>query len=150
MRRVFICIGLCTALFAGLAQAATIYQWKDTQGTLHYGSQPPDGVKATIISTGKSNGSSMRVTPPKVETAAQPSKIESQAEIDARIKQQAADDDAKLKEYCSTMRDNLGKLRNYPRVMSNENGQVTRLTEEDRQARLAETEAKIAEICQDL
>jgi len=52
------------------------------------------------------------------------------------------------KRYCETLRTNLAQLENNPRVRVEENGEVRRITEEERQSRIAEAKQKIGENCQ--
>ncbi|MFT0211736.1 DUF4124 domain-containing protein [Pseudomonas sp. F1_0610] len=146
MRRAFICFGLCAALFAGVAQANAIYQWTDAQGSIHYGSKPPDGVNAKIISTGQQRSFGSNTEPAKVD---EPNKPATQADIDKKVQEEAAERDKKLQEYCTNIRNNLAQLKYNSRVMSNENGVVVRLTEEERQARIVEAENGIKEYCKD-
>lgn len=145
MRRAFICFGLCAALFAGVAQANVIYQWTDAQGSMHYGSKPPDGVKAKIISTGQQRS----FGPSTGQTVDEQKKPTAQADIDKKVQDEVAERDKKLQEYCTNIRNNLAQLKYNSRVMSNENGVVVRLTEEERQARIAEAEEGIKEYCKD-
>ena len=41
---------LCTALFAGAAQAVDVFKWTDSKGVVHYGDRPASGVAASTIS----------------------------------------------------------------------------------------------------
>jgi hypothetical protein len=123
--------------------AAQVYKWVDAQGVTHFGAQPPQGQQVETVNT---------VTAP-AKPAATPQSVEQdeaeadQSNIDRKVKQQVAAQEAERKRYCETMRTNLAQLQNNPRVRVEDNGETRRLTEEERQSRINETRDKIAENC---
>ncbi|EHY75957.1 hypothetical protein PstZobell_00792 [Stutzerimonas stutzeri ATCC 14405 = CCUG 16156] len=144
MRFMFLAGGLLLAL-CGNVMAAQVYKWVDAQGVTHFGAQPPQGQQVETVNT---------VTAPakpaaKPDTSA-PDETGSEADqnsIDRKVKQQVAAQEAERKRYCESMRTNLAQLQNNPRVRVEDNGETRRVTEEERQARIAETRDKIAEHC---
>jgi hypothetical protein len=138
----FLAGGLVLAL-CGNVMAAQVYKWVDAQGVTHFGAQPPQGQQVETVNT---------VTAP-AKPAATPAPVaedETEADqqsIDRKVKQQVAEQEAERKRYCETMRTNLAQLQNNPRVRVEEKGETRRITEEERQARIAETRDKIAENC---
>jgi len=138
----FLAGGLVLAL-CGNVMAAQVYKWVDAQGVTHFGAQPPQGQQVETVNT---------VTAP-AKPAATPALVaedETEADqqsIDRKVKQQVAEQEAERKRYCETMRTNLAQLQNNPRVRVEEKGETRRITEEERQARIAETRDKIAENC---
>lgn len=142
MRFMFLAGGLVLAL-CGNVMAAQVYKWVDAQGVTHFGAQPPQGQQVETVNT---------VTAP-AKPAATPALVaedETEADqqsIDRKVKQQVAEQEAERKRYCETMRTNLAQLQNNPRVRVEEKGETRRITEEERQARIAETRDKIAENC---
>ena len=52
-----------------------------------------------------------------------------------------------LKVYCERIRKDLAQMKASPRVRVEENGELRRLTEEERQDRIAKSEASIKENC---
>jgi hypothetical protein len=44
--------------------SAVVYKWIDADGRVHYGDQPPDGVKAEIVQLLGTHSSGIGVTPP--------------------------------------------------------------------------------------
>lgn len=143
MRRLIL-TGSLLALFSGLAVAGQIYQWTDASGQIHYSSQPPQGVQSTLVST----GSSKPKAPPAPAVVTPPSDAEdSQKDIDAKVKQEVAKQQAELKKYCETLRTNLSQLENNPRISIEENGETRRLTEKERQAQMADAQKSIKENC---
>jgi len=140
----FLAGGLLLAL-CGNVMAAQVYKWVDAQGVTHFGAQPPQGQQVETVNT---------VTAPakpaaKPDTSA-PDETGSEADqnsIDRKVKQRVAAQEAERKRYCESMRTNLAQLQNNPRVRVEDNGETRRVTEEERQARIAETRDKIAEHC---
>lgn len=144
MRSLIVAGSLLFAL-SGSLMAGQIYKWVDAQGVTHFGAQPPAGQAAETLNT--------VVAPPK---PAMPANTPEQAatgdteqrEIDRKVKEQVASQEAERKRYCETLRTNLAQLENNPRVRVEENGEVRRITEEERQSRIAEAKQKIGENCQ--
>ena len=143
MRRIILTGSLLLALSAS-AMAGQVYKWVDAQGNTHFGAQPPQGQAATSINT--------IAAPPKASAPAAPAlpSFEDDAEqqaADAKVKKAVAAEDAEIKKYCESVRNNLAQLRNNPRILTEVLGEPRRLTEEERQARIAESEKNIAENC---
>lgn len=143
---------LAVTLFAGLllsgiacAQAATIYKWTDSQGQVHFGSQPPVGYDSERITT-RSRNSTTAAEPAGTQDTHQETG-ESQKEIDARVRREVAREQAELKAFCTDMRTRLSQLKNNPRLLAEVDGEMVRLSEEERQRRIGEAEDKISEFC---
>lgn len=143
MRRMILACSVLLALSTG-ATAGQIYKWVDAQGNVHFGSQPPEGQQAAEVNP---NINQPKLSSEKKPQAAAPAEDSEQESIDAKVKEDVAKQEAERKKYCETVRTNLSQLQNNPRVRVEEKGEVRRLTEEERQARIAETEKAIAENC---
>ncbi|WP_028240363.1 DUF4124 domain-containing protein [Stutzerimonas azotifigens] len=132
---------LLLALSTGVS-AGQVYRWVDAEGITHFGSQPPEGQVAQPISTvTRTYQPGMPVVPDAPAADAE------QERIDREVKGQVAAREAELKQYCETLRTNLAQLKNNPRVRVEENGEMRRLGEEERQARIGETEHRIDTDC---
>lgn len=144
MRFMFLAGGLLLAL-SSTAMAAQVYKWVDAQGVTHFGAQPPQGQQVETVNTvtAPARPAAASQASPQGEPAAAPD----QRSIDRQVKQQVAEQEAERKRYCETLRTNLAQLQNNPRVRVEENGEVRRITEEERQARITETQEKIVENC---
>ena len=143
MRRMILACSVLLALSTG-ATAGQIYKWVDGQGNVHFGSQPPEGQEAASVNP---NISQPKVAPPKPKVAAE-AVDKQQEEVDEKVKQDVAKQEAERKKYCEAVRGNLAQLRNNPRVrVEEEGGEIRRLTEEERQSRIAESEKAVAENC---
>ena len=136
---------LCGCLILGLSSlsmAGQIYKWVDAQGVTHFDAQPPP--------TGQASQVTLPAAPPP--TAAPKPKPENtvdreQVAADTKVKQQVAEQEKQRKAYCDGARINLAQLRNNPRVMENVAGELRRMTEEQRQARIGEMQKAIEQNC---
>ena len=142
MRLTILAGGLLLALSSGV-MASQVYKWVDAQGVTHFGAQPPQDQSAEVLNT---------ATPPPKPIAAEPIEPEptagsEQRDIDRQVKKQVAEQEAERQRYCTTLRTNLAQLQNNPRVRVEEEGQMRRLNEEERQTRIGETKQKIADTC---
>jgi len=138
----FLAGGLVLAL-CGNVMAAQVYKWVDAQGVTHFGAQPPQGQQVETVNTVTAPAKSTTMPAPVAEDETE---VDQQS-IDRKVKRQVAEQEAERKRYCETMRTNLAQLQNNPRVRVEEKGESRRITEEERQARIAETRDKIAENC---
>jgi|TARA_A100001391_G_scaffold157254_2_gene115485 hypothetical protein len=138
----FLAGGLVLAL-CGNVMAAQVYKWVDAQGVTHFGAQPPQGQQVETVNTVTAPAKSTTMPAPVVEDETE---VDQQS-IDRKVKRQVAEQEAERKRYCETMRTNLAQLQNNPRVRVEEKGETRRITEEERQAKIAETRSKIAENC---
>lgn len=138
------------ALFCLSAVAnAQIYKWVDENGNMQFSQFPPeDQVAETIeIKTAKpvdTEGAQKEIDDliTSQEDAAKAAE-EAQAEAEAAEKEQAA-----KAENCRIARANLTNYQNNPgRRVSDENGNITYIKEEDRQAKMKEFQAQIDEFC---
>jgi hypothetical protein len=146
MRRMIITSSLLLAMSA-TAMASQVYKWVDEKGVTHFSAQPPQGQQATSVNTA--------TPPPKTavveETKAAPT-FESiadpeQAAIDEKVKQEVAAKEAERKKYCADVRTNLAQLENNPRVRVEVDGEIRRLSEEERQTRITEAQKSISDNC---
>ena len=146
MRRMIITSSLLLAISA-TAMAGQVYKWVDAQGVTHFSAQPPQGQEASTINTAlpvpKPAPAEPTKPPPTFESIANPE----QAAIDAKVKQDVAAKEAERKKYCEEVRTNLAQLQNNPRLRMEVEGEVRRLSEEERQARIAETQKSITDNC---
>ncbi len=141
---IILCAGL---LLSGITsvQAATVYKWVDSQGQTHFGSQPPLGLDSERLNT--------RIHAPAAQAgsseqaATDGSEERAQKEADREVKRQVAQEQAELETFCRDMRTRLAQLKNNPRLLAEVDGQMVRLSEEERQNRIRETEEKISEFC---
>jgi len=125
------------------AMAGQVYTWVDKQGVTHFSEQPPSDQASSTLSTA--------APPPRLPAAEKlpppPSSDPDQEGIERKVKRDIAIQEAKRREYCETIRTNLAQLENNPRLRAQINGEMRRLTEEERQARIAEAKRAIEGSC---
>ncbi|MHC8323976.1 DUF4124 domain-containing protein [Pseudomonas sp. GB2N2] len=139
MRTFFLAASLLIGI-SPVCMAAQIYKWIDEQGVTHFDAQPPQGREATTVVTPSS---------PSEKPAALPNSntIGDQKAIDQSVKKQVAEQQAKLNAFCEQARTNLAQLQNNPRIREEVDGEMRRLTDEQRQERTAEAQRQITEHC---
>ena len=146
MRRMMITSSLLLAMSA-TAMASQVYKWVDAQGVTHFSAQPPQGQDADSINTAtpppKPAVAEEKKAAPTFESIADPE----QAAIDEKVKQDVAAKEVERKKYCVDVRTNLAQLQNNPRLRMEVDGELRRLSEEERQSRISETQKSIAENC---
>lgn len=139
-------LACCVLLLCTPLSAAQIYKWVDAQGVTHFSSEPSAQAKSEKVSP---NVFQPKAPPsdPSISTQSAHETIKTQAEIDRDVRKQVAKENAELKKYCTELRYNLAHLKNNPRILAEVDGKPTRLTEEDRQARIADIEQSLNERC---
>jgi hypothetical protein len=138
MRTIFFMVSL---LISPLCTAAQIYKWVDAQGVTHFDAQPPQGQETTTVVTPSSSVSQPATLPGSKA-------IGNQQDIDNTVKKQVAEQQAQLKAFCVQARTNLAQLQNNPRLREDVEGEMRRLTDQQRQERISETQKQIAQNCQ--
>ncbi|MDB6446717.1 MULTISPECIES: DUF4124 domain-containing protein [Pseudomonas] len=136
---------LTASLLAGLSpmcMAGQVYKWVDAQGVTHFGSQPPQGAEATTVIKSAPSPAGKPPAPPTGGA------IGDQKVIDQEVKKQVAEQEAQLKAFCEQARTNLAQLQNNPRLREEVEGEIRRLTDEERRQRIDETRQQIEEHCQ--
>lgn len=147
MRRTILLGSLMLALSAPV-MAAQVYKWVDAQGVTHFGAQPPADAKAATVDTKIAQPPSGFPLPPKAAPTLPPSADEKQKAADEKVKQEVAQQEAERAKYCDTLRTNLAQLKNNPRIrIADDNGDMRKIPEEERQARITETEQDLQKNC---
>ncbi|MFS2157334.1 DUF4124 domain-containing protein [Pseudomonas sp. Pseusp122] len=141
-----ILVAALTLALSTASQAAQIYKWVDAQGVTHFDAQPPAGQQVQQIDVQKPPP-----PPPAPATVAKPAPdpAASQKAIDDKVRKQVAEQEAKRKEICETLRTNLAQLQINSRVRLQVGSEVRRMTEEERQQQLTQTQKSLDESCKD-
>ncbi|RMD71644.1 MAG: DUF4124 domain-containing protein [Gammaproteobacteria bacterium] len=130
-------------LFAALpAYGATIYKWIDEKGITHFSQTPPPQGNAQEIS--------FELPPPPPEGSLEKLKApEKTKEASLEDKRRQAEEQARIrKEVCSDLQKRLETLQGHARLYTkDEKGNITWLTEEQRQKLIKETQARLKEFC---
>lgn len=149
-------LGVALATSAG----AEIYRWTDDSGQVHYGGNPPANVDAEVVDNparepaGESGNNGTRAEADEAEggsgdegaddgTAEQDDDNSEQADSNAD-----EEDNAQLAEACDTARQNAEVFGDESvRRVRTEDGEVERITPEQREQRLEEAQSFIDEHC---
>jgi hypothetical protein len=145
------------AMFAPQVGATSVYKWVDEKGVTQYSTTPPPGMPAQTIKaepnkqvapekvasdTGKDNKGAAEGIPG--ETTAQTSPEGKRPDDPQRAEQKAIGE-----KVCQELRDNLERMQRYTRLYEKDaQGEITWLTEEQRQQRIEETQQQIKEFCE--
>ncbi|MCY1295670.1 hypothetical protein D9M68_197940 [compost metagenome] len=149
MHRMILAGSLLLALSTS-AMASQVYKWVDAQGVTHFGAQPPEGQQATSVNTSvpKPRPSLPRLDSEQPEPSPPTSTpVGDQKAIDEKVKADVATQEAERRKYCETVRTNLAQLQNNPRLRAEVDGEMRRLSEEERQSRIKDAEKAISENC---
>ncbi len=139
---------LCiAALFGALLfepAMARMYKWVDEDGQVHYSQQPPMDKKSEHI----------KATPPPRSSGKSADKDTKEADAEQataeedETKQYKVETEASIKRNCKQARDKLTSFTMRGRVQVNEGGTYRTLTEEERQAGIAEAKKRIKQYCE--
>jgi hypothetical protein len=152
LNRYLVVIGLSFgfAVSAPPVHPASVYKWVDEKGVTQYSTTPPPGKPAQEIKV------QPEVTPgtepeskgvPEQPTAPTPPGTDGEGK--QPDDKQRAEQKAIGEKVCQELRDNLARLQQYARIYEKDDkGEVTWLTEEQRQQRTEETQKQIKEFCE--
>ncbi|MBD1601017.1 DUF4124 domain-containing protein [Pseudomonas typographi] len=126
------------------ASAAQIYKWVDAQGVTHFDAQPPAGQNAQPVQI---NAPQPASPPGDSDGEPAPKPDNQQRAVDASVRQQVQQQQQQTDDYCQQARTNLAQLNNNPRVRMEVDGEMRRLTEEERQKQIATTQQGIDDNC---
>lgn len=131
---------------------AAIYRWVDDQGRAHYTETPPppgNKDRGTVINTtGPASGAQQQA---EQRSNAMQERLKTFRDNREKQEKEAADQAAEVKRQatnCSAARSNLSKLENRRmRRLTDPEGNVTMLTEEERGKKIAAARKQIRENC---
>lgn len=135
---------------AGLAQAA-MYKWVDENGVTQYSQYPPPNRKTEVVAPPPPPAEDPEGAQKKLESLLQKQDEQRKAATTAEEERNKAQDEAALREKnCQIARGNLEKLTTGGRKrFVGPDGVASYLTDEDREARIAEAQKQIQEFCKD-
>lgn len=127
---------------------AGMYKWVDEQGVTHYSQNPPPGGKAQAIKPPPTPADSETAVKRLEAQRQEAQKRREAGQRDARESQKNAESQAIREESCRLAQKNLGTLEAHSRVaVQDADGNMKRLSEEERQAQLAEAKKQVEEYC---
>lgn len=139
-RAVRIAAASVLVLAAGAAAAADVYRWQDDDGTVNYGTSPPPGVEAERVGVdpGEPTGES-----PDLGDGSAPGDEAADADEDAD------DEPALSSEECADLEERLVMIEANPAgiLIEDDEGNVTRMAQEDRDAEMEQIREALDEHC---
>lgn len=138
-------IAFGAALISAAASAA-VYRWVDAQGQVHYGDRPPVDVRAESIPPALPPGDdgAYQALQDYVRTLeAQRAERAKEAEQQHQKEEHAA----ARKAECESSRERRSRLERPRQLEYQPDGSARRLTEEERQLRIQETDQRVADAC---
>lgn len=138
-------ISLAALAFSTSLLAGTIYTWVDDAGVVHYSQQQPSNVDARKIYTEDMEPAKIGTYVPQKKSS---TKVETELEKSAKIinekdKQQARD-------ICENAKHSLSVLQTHSKLnqQNKDTGETVAMTEEQRQAAIAENTERVSLFCQ--
>jgi len=148
IKRVLMCCGGATILFAVTATANDIYKWTDANGEVHFGQERPAGTNATQVrlshdarSPQEKQAAQKRLDQLIKEAGLTPEQIESDNAQKEEAKEEAAETASVRQTNCENARHLLSNLENWAdrAIVENPDGSQTRLDNNQRQALIDRT-----------
>lgn len=126
---------------------AAMYKWTDAEGNVHYGEHPPTDRDVEIIKPSAKVDSASGLRELRQQTI-KANKLQQARESAADEKHNKAEYVAIKKDNCQQARTRLDKLKNTRRIKTvDAEGNVTRATVEEHQARIAAVSTQVDEWC---
>jgi Domain of unknown function (DUF4124) len=149
-------LGISFLLTLSAPLAAEVYKWVDERGTVNYSPVPPPDQGAEEISIGVTPGAPPAGTagadapaPADDQAADAEPPTDAPAGAAAPDEKQLAEQKAISEQVCTELREALSKLQTYARLYERDAaGNITWLTEAQRQQRITDAEAQMKQFCQ--
>jgi len=144
-----VCLTFILSLFA-TATFAEIYKWVDENGQTHYSQQAPKDIDATVIKTPLPPAIDPNAAQQQVDELINQQESEEQLRLEQQNQQKIdAKNIGKQEENCKIAQQRLLEYQNNPgRRIIDADGNVTRLTEEERQQKIQESQNNVTKYCQ--
>lgn len=144
-----VCLTFILSLFASAA-FAEIYKWSDQNEQINYSQQAPPNIPYTIVKILPPPPIDPNVAQKEIDELIKSQEAEEKVSLDeATQKESEAEKQKRFEENCLIAKDNLLKYQNNPgRRMIDEQGIVTKPTEEERQQKIKESQDNVNKYCQ--
>jgi hypothetical protein len=143
MKRLLLCVALLA--WSGLLSAGVVYKWVDSDGKVHYGDRPPDGVHAEVV---EMVGTKDTRTAPTPAAAAQDSKTAAPAQANAPKKISDEEAAANQQKLCADAQDRYKKLLEGRHLYkTGDDGQRQYMTSEQIDSERASAKQEVDTVC---
>lgn len=144
-----VCLTFILSLFATVT-FAEIYKWVDENGQTHYSQLAPRDVAATVIKTPPPPAIDSNAAQQQVDELIQQQETEAQIRLEQQNQQKIeAENLANKERNCNIAQKQLQQYQNNPgRRTIDADGNVSRITEEERQQKIQEAQENVTKYCQ--
>ena len=145
--KAFTLIGLILMLVSSPAMSEQIYRWKDANGTVHFGTKPPEAFKGNVEGMEKPNatGSEKSSTPANNDLNTPPAASQNSAEYEEQLRQL----DTEKREACDRALANRKSLLNSHRIQIKQaDGTYRMLSHEEKLEQLRDADEAITAYCE--
>ena len=131
---------------AGATAQAEIYKWTDKQGVQHYSEQPPASSNYEKVKPSYAPAVTLPAAQPKDQPQSDPKKEDPDR---AQQEQKYKEEEARVRQQnCETVQQRLTDLESTPRInIKDSDGNLKRLSEDERQAKITDTQELIKKYC---
>ena len=141
---------IAATLLLSFTVQAQVYKWVDENGQTNYSQQPPPSGQAEVVDVPPPPALNSQSAQEEIDQLIEQQKAAEEADQAAQKEaEEAAQQQAIKDENCRIARQNLRQYQDNPgRRVVDEEGNVTRLREEDRQQKMLEFQEQIDLYCQ--
>lgn len=141
---------ILSSLFATALLAETeIYKWLDKDGQTNYSQQAPLGIPSTLMKAPPPPAMDPNVAQQKLDELIGEQKAEEQIALEQQHQQQNEEENQDIQQKnCDIAQKQLQQYQDNPgRRMIDAEGNVTRLTEDERQQKIKESQENVTKYC---
>lgn len=144
-----VCLAFILSSLFTTTAFAEIYKWLDKNGQTHYSQQAPRGIPSTLIKAPPPPALNPDIAQQHIDELINQQQTEDQLRLEQKNQQRAeAENETNLETNCNTAQQQLQQYQNNPgRKSIDADGNVTRLTEEERQQQIQELQEKVTKYC---
>lgn len=146
---IFLLSALCLALLLSPASyAGKFYKWVDNEGVTHYGESPPDTETAAVVNVKTGASSDQKQAIEQLEAKRKAAQEASNATQDDEESEIEKENRKIMENNCKIQRQNLSQLKANRRIkVTDDNGEIRYLDDEEIQSRMKEIQQYIDENC---
>lgn len=146
LRHYFLFFVFCFSSSSAFAKA---YKWVDEQGQTHYSQQAPKDRPADIINAPPPRSTNSNLAQKKINNLIERQQgVYEEREEERRLKEEEETQKEDKEKYCSVNKHNLQEYINNPgRRLIDADGNVTRPSEEQRQAKIEDIKQRLKDRC---
>ena len=142
-------VSIFTILLCAAVQADTVFKWDENGKTIYSQTPPPPGVKYEIIVENKKSSPSSETKLASTSSSKDGLKKSREDREKKKTEKQIMAESNQIKEEnCGIAKKNMESLTSHGQVTVKEGDIYRKLSEEERQSRIQDTEAQMKEFCE--